>query len=573
MADQTDSLIQIEPTTKNLLGERSTNLRDHFPFSEIRGNQGPALDKMAKWNESSQKFFLLEGPTGFGKSPVDICMASHAKTLPGYGEFQHGAYILTPQKTLAQQYMKDFAPMGLVELKGRSNYRCDKWSKEYMTEVDCETGGGLNEAHGDDRCQNCPYSNAKDRFMGTSIATTNFAYYLNETNHAGQLKNRNLLILDEGHNTEDQILSLTDTELDQRRCDEYGVPGKLPIFDGGNNDKVLHWLDAVFMPAALAHQAKLDQSMKAAKDENRLGFIKKLKALDGFLARINMFRNSPDPGEWFAWSDWNVNRVTKKGTGTGNLFIKPLTARLFADKMLFSKAQKVLITSATILDFTTFMRNLGIAPTDATTLAVNSEFPVENRPIFYTPVGSMSYNNGQKKDHIDLTLPKMARRIEQLLTNHMGKKGIVHTNSYKINRYIVEYLRNTSHAARIITHDNSKNARENAQLQHLTSPEPTVLISPSMTEGLDLKDDLSRFQIICKVPYPALDPYNRARMNRDKQWYQWQTCLKLVQATGRSVRSKTDRAVTYILDGDFANFIMNNNRTLPKYWLDSIIWE
>jgi hypothetical protein len=38
------------------------------------------------------------------------------------------------------------------------------------------------------------------------------------------------------------------------------------------------------------------------------------------------------------------------------------------------------------------------------------------------------------------------------------------------------------------------------------------------------------------------------------------------------VRSKTDKAHTYVLDADFSKFIQMNNRRLPKYWLDSIIW-
>lgn len=567
VADSAEKLAKIEPTSKNLTFERSTNLRDHFPFPEIRGNQDPALDKLSKWTADPEKFFILEGPTGFGKSPVDIACASHAKTLPGYGAFEQGAYILTPQKTLAEQYMRDFAPHGLLELKGRGNYRCERWTAEMGSEVDCETGATLNESYGmDEKCPNCPYRNAKNAFIGNPFGTTNFSYYLNETNHAGQLPNRNMLILDEGHNTEDQILGLTDTVINQRRCDEYGA-GKLPIFEAGENEKVLHWLDSVFVPAASAHSVKLSNAFKTARDDERVKYAKKIKAMDNFLQRIGMFRNSNDPGEWFAWSDWSVNQRTGKTTGTGDLYIKPLTARLFADNLLFNKAQKVLITSATILDFKTFMRNLGIAQTDAQVLAVDSEFPVENRPIFYTPVGSMSYKN------IDATLPKMAVRVEELLNRFMSKKGIVHTNSYKVNQYITRYILGTSHAHRVITHDNSKGAREEAQYRHLNSKEPTVLFSPSMTEGLDLKEDLSRFQIICKVPYPALDPYVRARMNRDNQWYQWQTALKLVQGTGRSVRSKTDRASTYILDADFATFIMKNNRVLPKYWTDSIIWE
>ena len=565
MADSAEKLVQIEPV-KNLSYERSTNLRDHFPFAEIRGNQDPALKKLAAWNEAPEKFFILEGPTGFGKSPVDIAEASFAKVMPSYGQFSPGAYILTPQKTLAEQYMKDFASMGLMELKGRNNYRCDKWTQIVGEEVDCETGADLNESSGlEERCGFCPYRSAKEAFIANPFGTTNFSYYLNETNHAHQLPDRNMLILDEGHNTEDAILGLTDTIVRQKDCDKYGA-GTLPIFDSGDNDKVLLWLDNTLVPKASAYGWQLDKEYKEARDEERVKIIRKKKSLERFLARINMFRNAADPGEWFAWSDWNEYKG--KVTGTGDLYIKPLTARLFADDLLFSKAQKVLITSATILDFETFMRNLGIAESDAQILAVNSEFPVDNRPIFYRPVGNMSYKK------IDQTLPLMAQEIESLLSRYIAKKGIIHTNSYKVNKYITQYLMSTSHAKRIITHDSSKGSREMAQFEHIVrrEKEPTVLISPSMTEGLDLKEDLSRFQIICKVPFPALDPYVRARMDRDPQWYQWQTALKLVQGTGRSVRSKTDKAHTYVLDADFATFIRNNNRRLPKYWTDSIIW-
>src|ERR1700676_752849 len=113
--------------------------------------------------------------------------------------------------------------------------------------------------------------------MSRPFGTTNFSYYLNETNHAGQLSNRNMLILDEGHNTEDQILSLTDTEINQRRCDEYGA-GKLPIFDAGDNEAVLRWLDNTFVPAANIHAFKLAKAFKESRDDERIKVVRKQKA-------------------------------------------------------------------------------------------------------------------------------------------------------------------------------------------------------------------------------------------------------------------------------------------------------
>ena len=44
--------------------------------------------------------------------------------------------------------------------------------------------------------------------------------------------------------------------------------------------------------------------------------------------------------------------------------------------------------------------------------------------------------------------------------------------------------------------------RDEVIYQHENSIRPTVLISPSLHTGLDLKDNLSGFQVITKVLYP-----------------------------------------------------------------------
>jgi hypothetical protein len=101
--------------------------------------------------------------------------------------------------------------------------------------------------------------------------------------------------------------------------------------------------------------------------------------------------------------------------------------------------------------------------------------------------------------------------------------------------------------------------------------QPTVLISPSLYMGLDLKDDLSRFQIIIKVPYPYLgDRWINEKRRINGQWYIWQTALRLVQGYGRSIRSKEDYAVTYVLDSGFENFVKKNKNILPDWFTQAI---
>ena len=122
---------------------------------------------------------------------------------------------------------------------------------------------------------------------------------------------------------------------------------------------------------------------------------------------------------------------------------------------------------------------------------------------------------------------------------------------------------------RLLTH-NSDN-RDEILEKHLKSKEPTVIVSPSMTEGVDLKGDLSRFQILCKVPYPYLgDKLVQKKMKKWTWWYPLQTSKTIIQSLGLSVRSSTDHAISYILDSDWNRFYGQNREMFPVDFKDSI---
>jgi Rad3-related DNA helicase len=127
----------------------------------------------------------------------------------------------------------------------------------------------------------------------------------------------------------------------------------------------------------------------------------------------------------------------------------------------------------------------------------------------------------------------------------------------------------------LIFYDNGNSeAKDEALKKHCESHQPTVLVAQSMQEGLDLHDGLSRFQVILKIPFPYLgDEYVKQRKKLNPPWFEWQTALKLMQASGRSVRSERDWAYTYVLDRDFARFVKRADAILPRWWKDAINWE
>ena len=112
---------------------------------------------------------------------------------------------------------------------------------------------------------------------------------------------------------------------------------------------------------------------------------------------------------------------------------------------------------------------------------------------------------------------------------------------------------------RLLTHESAN--RDTVLKQHMTSSEPTVLVSPSMMEGVDLSDELSRFQIICKLPFPYLgDAVVKKRLEKNKEWYAYSTAKSLIQSLGRSIRNETDHAESYILDADWSMFYSKNRK-------------
>lgn len=145
-------------------------------------------------------------------------------------------------------------------------------------------------------------------------------------------------------------------------------------------------------------------------------------------------------------------------------------------------------------------------------------------------------------------------------THNFVASGVVVHNcvNYRVAKYLYENVKSD----RLVIH-NAEN-RDQVLKDHIHGPRPTVLLSPSMMEGVDLADDASRFQILCKVPFPYLgDKVVKKRKARDPQWYTFQTVKSVIQAMGRSVRNSTDHATSYILDEDWEYFYRRNKELFP----------
>jgi Rad3-related DNA helicase len=180
-------------------------------------------------------------------------------------------------------------------------------------------------------------------------------------------------------------------------------------------------------------------------------------------------------------------------------------------------------------------------------------------------VAYLNYNNLQSPEIKSI----ITKTVDNIMTVHKNDKGIIHTTSYEQLNFIRKNISQTN-ARRLLVTD-PEIQRDEVIQEHINSIKHTVLISPSLHTGLDLKGELSRFQIMTKVPYPNKgDRWINAKRGLDEEWYYWQTALKLAQAYGRSIRSKEDWAKTYILDSAFVYFLNKNRSILPDWFIQAV---
>jgi ATP-dependent DNA helicase DinG len=525
-----------------------THWKPYFPFSDVRKEQSEAIDFAIDAYSKGKKVVVLELGTGVGKSAIAMTLARYY-----HGQFMESSYVLTTQKLLQEQYMHDFAISGLKLLKSATSYTCQMFDG-CDQKTTCHDIQKVLKSKSDARnqflmCQgpDCRYAQARQEFYDASEGITNYAYFLATNAYAYQkVPSRQLLILDEGHNIESAVSSFVALSFSNRFYKDT-INVKKPPADA-TQEQVFNWLTETCLKKLRKvigeRKKRLESTDKSSPDV--VEQTRSIEELERYQKRIEYFKRTYEPEGWVL----DVSRSDKRGERIYEF--KPLDVSGAVRRLVLDQADKILVLSATIIDINVFCRSIGVTQGEVAYLRLPSPFPAENRPIHYIPVGSMS------KKCIDSTMPVMISTVQEILRQHPNDKGIIHCVNYRIARAIKDQLGDK----RLMLHESFD--RDDVLKAHCESSDPTVLLSPSMTEGVDLAGDRSRFQVICKVPFPFLgDVSVKRRLEKDKDWYAYQTVKTIVQALGRSIRNEKDHAVSYILDADWERFYRMNSSMFP----------
>ena len=530
-----------------------------FPFQSPRQEQVNAIDSILDSYESGKKFYVLEAGTGVGKSAIAVTVARYVSTYltPSMG-YEKGATVLTTQKLLQDQYEKDFMTASMCSLKAASNYTCKHHKKQSCAETRPMLA---NEPKGTkmwNTCVlNCTYKKQKDLFVNGLLGVTNFAYFLHETKFVGKLQRKQLIVIDEAHNLPEELSKFIEVSFSEKFAKSF-LDKDMP--QGLTPRKFVKWVEEDYYPNLLFKKNAFEEGMKKyadvaekMKNGELLKLSRKLDLLSSHESKVRIFLQIWDPENWL------MEEIAPDEKSGRKFQFKPIDVSPYAADYIHKYGEFVLLMSATILDADGFKMLCGIKDENSISVSVPSPFPSENHPIIYAGVGSMG-----SKD-IESTLPKLTEVVKEILKEHKGEKGIIHCSSYKIAWHLKKNIK----SSRLLIHDSFD--RDLILAKHISSSEPTVLLSPSMTEGVDLKDNLSRFQVICKIPFPFLgDQLIRKKMNKWDWWYDLQTAKTLIQSVGRSVRNENDKAVTYILDSIWERFYDKNKKLFPENFKKSM---
>ena len=78
-----------------------------------------------------------------------------------------------------------------------------------------------------------------------------------------------------------------------------------------------------------------------------------------------------------------------------------------------------------------------------------------------------------------------------------------------------------------------------------------ILISPSVSTGVDLRRDLLRLNVIIKAPFAnTTSRIEKLRYQLDQDYYYFRALLVLVQMLGRGMRDPKDWCRNVLLDSD-----------------------
>lgn len=508
-----------------------------FPFPSFRQYQRSALEDAIQALDAG-KSVLLDLPTGIGKSPINIALCNHVGS----------AYYTTPQRELRSQLQDDADLQEYYHvLEARADYICGE------TGANCDECEFYNDPDlsCNERGVDCTYMEEIVDTMRADVAVLTMSRLLisGQKEYAQFLEPRDLLIVDEAQSLEDQTASMhANIELTVDQCPEetYGmIVEEIHEPDEGVITQHDIWDDIVQI-----HQ-RINGFVDHYKDDiNRQEDV--INAKSTLSKMEQLFRETRND------RDWVVNLINEN-----EMELKPVEVDWFLRSNFWSMTDQVVLSTATVPyrgDEERWLSMLGLNPDDFEIISRPSPFPPTNRLIHtMTEICKMSQ---EQEDHWEEVLETLDGHAKK----HAGTKGLVHTASYERANDLVEDAQDYPNLRDNMIADE----QGESLIEEWQESDCDIFCSPATTEGVSLDDDMCRWQVLLKVPYPHPDDSRiQYMLDQDRwYWYNQKAAVSVLQSVGRAVRSEDDHAEFYVYDASFED--VRRSVTFPDWFNESI---
>lgn len=606
----------------------SENLGDDFSFRENQLEIiAKTIRNCINDDEERRQVQLIQAPTGTGKSIILIvsaCVLAEYYNKTSYllcSDLslwkQYDDFIDAHQKLKYK----------IGRIKGAANYVCTRNNND-VTKADCKVArvswkSLINpdkaKGIGYECARYCPYIKARKLAMQSSVTIMTYQLYFRavagnstaQTNTNAWYK-RDVLFCDECHNIPDLLQnawcpSLKDTNIDKLvRIYDYALSQNNTLFAdewqneltdmasdiGINHNQIKDNLTKLFDNIYdCENDRKLYENIKAYYIGISLfnGLTEKISkkisdALNNKCYISNTEYEIYEDCEWQAkhsvlisnYLDMVQSEDDKKymvvtpsesivevfNTKNGKIVKKKvrIIALQYAkedylsDKYILDGPSNIVMTSATIGNIESFKQNLGIGESIDDNLP--SLFDFTNSPIYVLSRWKMS------RTFKDQSFPSVQKATYELCNRYSQKKGIIQTWTYDIAKRIYDEAPDNL-KQRMLLYNDSKEKRDLIEY-HKSTDMHTILIGPTLNEGIDLPGDDCRFILMLKVPYPFMgSKLVKKKADIYDGWYNNETLRTIIQSIGRGIRYNGDWCQTYILDGCFSSLYFNMKKSFP----------
>ena len=591
------------------------NIEEEFEFREYQFESIVNIIKSILENPETN--YICEAPTGSGKSLINIISAV---VLSEY--YNMTSYILVSDLFLWEQYdkfIKQHKKVKFGSIKGQTgNYICTL-NKEDIRNADCKMAGiswgaMFNPAtiskYGYDCAYKCQYLKARKKAVNSKVCLMTYQLFLfmmnNPTfNNDGKnpiFTSRDIIFCDECHNIPDIVqnqYSPCIKEEDFEKLDQlyvWGSCGETPdLFNNGGNYEILGYYNRNSLQEKLKELWKQFIKENASKYDDVKAMLTYKNILLGISEiatdatayisnkKLNKMPVSKDDIKlfklctWFQnyccfWSDFNT-AISEAGeeylikdicvtNADGHLSVSFRCTKedYMIFKYLLSRAPAKVLLSATVGGIDAYKENMGfryLPNKEVIFEVIPSTFDFGKSPIHFYNKFKMSF---KEKEISFQYLKKVIYSICD--TKFKNEKGMIQTGSYAFAKQLYNAAP-PNVKQRMLLYNGSKEKNTCIKIHEIS--DNTILVGPSLNEGIDLPGDLCRFIIIMKVPYPSLaDKLVKEKMKLFPLWYNATTSNDIIQGIGRGVRFNGDWCVSYILDACFWKLYLETQDQYPN---------